>query len=74
MGALSSILSSERLPLATDGSRDRGSQPEIMRRDSKLEVYIGTFPSEVIKETLGGRGRKNVGVISSRGHQENIDH
>lgn len=57
-GCLVSILSLERLPLAPDGSRDRDSQLDTMRRDSKVEVYIRTFPSEDMKGKKACRSQK----------------
>ena len=82
IGALFSIrgvlMALERLPLSADGSRCRNSQPDIMWRESKLEVSIGSLLSE-LRESLrrGARKKnagKNVGVREDGGHKENMAH
>lgn len=39
-------LSSDRLPLAADGDRDKDPHPGIMLRESTLEVSIWSLPSD----------------------------
>ena len=39
-------LSTARIPLAADGSRYRLPQPDIIQRESKLEVSISSLPLE----------------------------
>lgn len=39
-------LSPERIPLAAEGSRYRLPQPDMIQRESKLEVPISSLPLE----------------------------
>lgn len=55
------------------GSRYRDSLPHSIWRESKLEVFIRSLPSELGESHRRG-SKKIVGARGGRGHQENMAH